>query len=209
MQSRVAEIKQSMAANMQALRKYQWLQTTKVSVKGEVKQTQVSSCAYSAPGPKPVCTEMSSTPAAKPSGGPVRKKMMEKAIAEMKAYMDSVKTLMEMYIPPQGAKFEAAMQSGNIAFSKNPSANTASVVIKNYAQQGDAETFVFSDPGKDLKSATISTWLNEPAQVVTLRVTYADLPDGTRYAVQKSLDATAKEINVTVTSTMMAQAPTQ
>src|SRR5664279_4855059 len=92
MQQKVAALKQSIAENQAALRKYQWIQTTKISLNGEVKQTQVSQCQYQGPG-KPVCTELSSTPAEKPSGGPLKKKMIENKIAEMKAYMDSVKTL--------------------------------------------------------------------------------------------------------------------
>ena len=95
---KVAAIKAGVAANQAAIRKYTWLQTTTVALKGEVKSTKVSQCSYQA-APKPVCTEISSTSAAPPKGGPLVKHEVEKKTAEMKAYMDSVGVLVAMYIP--------------------------------------------------------------------------------------------------------------
>ena len=205
-QQKIAAIKQKVAENQMALRKYQWIQTTKMSVNGEVKNTIVNSCSYSA-GPKPVCTEISSTPAEKPSGGPLKRKMIENKIAEMKAYMDSVKTLVEMYVPPEAERIQAAAQVGNIAFSANPSAGTDKIVISNYLQQGDAVTMLLGSAQHNLRSLTVSTYLSVPTSVVNLRVTFAALPDGTRYAATKTLDATAQGISVTTTSVQFSLAP--
>jgi hypothetical protein len=195
---RVSAIQQGEVANQTALRKYAWLQTTKLALKGEVKQTKVESCQYG-PGPVPECTEISST-AMTPSGGPFRRRAEENKIKEIKAYMDSVKTLMTLYVPPEAAKIEAAASSGNISVAKNPSTGTAKVVISNYAQQGDAVTLVVADPSEKLRTAAIDTWLNDNSHKVTLAVTYAWLPDGTRYAADKVLTAAAQ--NITVTTTM-------
>jgi hypothetical protein len=205
-QQKIAAVKQKIAENQQALQKYQWLETTKMSVNGEVKNTIVASCSYSA-GPKPVCTEVSSTPAEKPSGGPIRKKMMESKIAEMKAYMDSVKTLVAMYVPPTGERIQAAYQIGNVAIAKNPSAGTDKIVISNYAQQGDALTLLVGSEQHNIRSLTVSTYLSVPTSVVTLRVTFAALPDGTRYAQSKTLDATAQGITVTTSSVQYSLVP--
>jgi len=205
-QQKIAAIKQKIAENQMALRKYQWIQTTTMAVKGEVKNTIVNSCSYGA-GPKPVCTVISSTPAEKPSGGPIRRKMIENKIAEMKAYMDSVKTLMEKYIPPSGERIQAAAQTGNVAVSPNPSNGTDKVVISNYAQQGDAMTLILGSQAHNLRSLTVSTYLSDPSSVVTLRVTFKALGDGTRYADTKTLDATAQGITVTMTSVQFSLVP--
>jgi len=201
MAARVAALKANIAANQQKLHKYQWIQTTKISVKGEVKQTQVASCNYQAGSPKPVCTEISSTPAEKPSGGPIKRKMIEGKIAEMKATMDSVKTLIAMYVPPQPEKIEAARMAGNIAFAPDPSTGAMKIVLSNYAQKGDAYTLIVGDSSSMLRSATVATWLNDPSRVVTLRVTFAKLADGTRYASSRVLDVTAEQVQVAITST--------
>jgi hypothetical protein len=199
MQEQVAAIKQSLAANQQAVRKYQWLQTMKVAVKGETKQTQVSSCSYQGASPKPVCTEISSTPAEKPSGGPIKKRMIEKKIAEMKAYMDSVKTLLGIYLPLQGEKIQAASASGQVSFAPNPSTKSTKVVVSNYAQPGDAVTLVLDDATKAVRSLLIGTYLGAPSSAVTVSVTFQTLGDGTNYPARKVLNASAQEITVTVT----------
>jgi hypothetical protein len=196
----VAAIKQGVAENAQALRKYQWLESTTIAYNGEVKNTTVNSCSYSAPGPKPVCTELSSTPKEKPSGGPFKKRMIEKKIAEMKAYMDSVKMLLAEYLPPQGEKIQAAAAIGNVAVSPNPSAKAVSITINNYFQQGDKWTLTLGSETNKLRAAHISTYLGDPSQVVTVSVTFAKLPDDTRYAQKKILSAAAQGITVTTTS---------
>jgi hypothetical protein len=74
-------------------------------------------------------------------------------------------------------------------------------VISNYAQKGDNMAVVLGAVGKGMRELAINTWLNDPTQVVTLRVTMAKLPDGTRYSASKVLNATAKGITVAITST--------
>jgi hypothetical protein len=206
MQQKVAAIKQSVAENAMAMRKYQWLESTTIAYNGEVKNTIVNSCNYSAPGPKPTCTEISSTPAEKPSGGPLKKKMIENKIAEMKAYMDSVKMLLVEYVPPQGEKIQAAMAQGNVAVAPNPSAGAVSLVISNYYQAGDKVTMIFGDPSKQIRAVNISTYVGQPSSVVTVSVTFAKLGDGTRYAQKKVLSAASQGITVTTISTGFALA---
>ena len=200
-----AAIKDSIGASMMRLHKYQWLQTMKMSVKGEVKQTTVSQCMYQG-GAKPTCTEISSTPAEKPSGGPIRKRKMEEAIAEMKAYMDSVKTLIGQYVPPEKEKIEAAMQAGNVSVAPNPSTGGLKLAVNNYTQPGDQMAFVVGSKDNQLRSVNINTYLAQPSSVVTLVVNYAALPDGTRYAKTTTLNATAKQIVITVTTANYAVA---
>lgn len=203
---KVAAIKAGVAANQAAIRKYTWLQTTTVALKGEVKSTKVSQCSYQGTAPKPVCTQISETSAPPPKGGPLVHKEVEKKQAEMKAYMDSVGVLMTMYVPPDGALLDKAANSGNVSVAKNPSAGTTKVVISNYAEQGDAMTLVV-DPAGKLGSAAINTWLNDPKHTVTLQVTFAALPDGTSYASPRVLNATDKQVVVTTTLSQFGMAP--
>ena len=205
-QQKVAALKQGIAANEAAMHKYQWLQTTTLALKGEVKSTTVSQCSYQGGAPKPVCTQISATEAEKPHGGPVMKHEIEKKQAEMKAYMDSVKTLIEAYIPPNPALMDKAVGSGNAAVAPNPSNGTTKVTISNYLQQGDAVSLVVADATGKLLSADINTWLNAPSHVVTLQVTFASLADGTSYPSPKVLNATEKQIVITTTSSQFAVA---
>ena len=53
LKERLAAVKQSVAANQQALRSYTWLEKTELSLKGEVKATKVDSCRYGPDGRVP------------------------------------------------------------------------------------------------------------------------------------------------------------
>lgn len=75
LQARVAELKQSLAANQKALHQYTWFETTEISLKGEVKKTERKECRYGSDG-KVIKTDLAGAapaPAAKapPSGGRV------------------------------------------------------------------------------------------------------------------------------------------
>jgi hypothetical protein len=201
---RVPILLQADSANTAALHKYTWLESTNVTVNGEVKATKVESCEYGA-GPTPECTVISQTNE-KPSGGFFRRRAAERRIKEMNAYMDSVKVLMEMYIPASGPKIMQAANIGNISVAKNPSNGTAKVVISSYAQQGDAVTLIVTDPTENLQSGSIKTWLNDPSHAVTLHVTFARLPDRTTYPQTKVLAAKDKGIVMTTTMSNFAMA---
>ncbi len=49
-QDKAAAIKASLAKNQAALKQYSWLETTQISLKGEVKKTEQKQCSYGADG---------------------------------------------------------------------------------------------------------------------------------------------------------------
>jgi hypothetical protein len=49
-QAKIAEVKASLAKNGEALRQYTWMETTELSLKGEVKSKTQNSCSYGADG---------------------------------------------------------------------------------------------------------------------------------------------------------------
>ena len=49
-QEGAAALKQSLAANQAALRRYSWVETTTITVKGEVKKQEEKQCYYGADG---------------------------------------------------------------------------------------------------------------------------------------------------------------
>ena len=53
----VANVKQSLQASMAALRQYEWVETTVVSVKGDEKSRTQNSCQYGADGKNQECRQ--------------------------------------------------------------------------------------------------------------------------------------------------------
>jgi hypothetical protein len=198
LQQKVAAVKQSVAENQQKLHQYQWTETTQLTLKGEAKPPKTSMCKYGPDGT--VQKTPVGAPPPPPSGGKMKQKIIEKKKEEMQDYMGQVKSLLAKYTPPEPQKMEQAFKSGNASLDPNPTAQTVTLVFKNYAQSGDQMALSFDTATKKVSSLNVNTYLDDPKDVVTLAVKMASLPDGTNYVQQTVLDATAKQLQVTTTN---------
>jgi hypothetical protein len=195
-QDRLAMAKEAMAANAQKLRQYQWVETTQLALNGDAKPPTQESCQYGPDGT--VQKTPMGPPPQPPGGGPLKRRVIENKMAEMKQYMGDVKGLLAMYLPPNPQKMEQVKQAGN--FSVNPVSGAVNLVFSNYAQPGDRMTITFDTTAKKVSSISINTYLGTAQDVVTLQVQMASLPDGTNYPQQTILNATAKQLVVTTSN---------
>src|SRR4249920_2972435 len=139
-QSNAAAIKESLAANQAKLRTYSWVETTQVTLKGEVKKNEQKQCYYGADGKvqKTAIAGAAAAPA-KPSGGgggrrgggKVKEQIVENKVDEMKDYMEKVVALVHEYVPPDPQKIGAAESAGNV------SKGAPGLTVKNYVKPGD------------------------------------------------------------------------
>jgi hypothetical protein len=189
-------VKAVAAENEQELRQYQWIETTQLPLKGDQKPPTENSCQYGPDGQ--VQKTPIGPPPEQPSGGRLKERIIEKKKAEMKDYMQDVKAVLAMYVPPDPQRMQQAYQAGNVAL--NPVLGAVNLVFTNYVQQGDKMTLTFDTNAKKITSLNINTYMGEEKDVVTLRVQMGSLPDGTNYAQQTVLDATAKQLVVTTTN---------
>jgi len=203
---RAAAIKEALAKNQAALRQYQWVETTEVSLKGEVKKREQKQCYYGADGQVQKTPIPDSAAAAPPAqegggrrGGRLKQKVVENKVDELKDYMERVAALVKDYVPPDPDKIKAAEAGGNV--SVQPSASTLTLAIKNYHKPGDSIIIAFDTAAKKLTSYTASTYVDKPKNDdVKLAVAFGSLDDGTSYPQQVVLDATAKHVQVKVTN---------
>jgi hypothetical protein len=61
-------------------------------------------------------------------------------------------------------------------------------------------TLTFDTNAMKITSVGVNTYMDETKDAVMLQVQMASLPDGTNYAQQTVLDATAKKLQVTTTN---------
>ena len=116
----------------------------------------------------------------------------------MKDYMEDVKAVLGMYVPPDPQKMQAAYQAGKL--SLNPVPGAVNLVFTDYAQAGDKMTLTFHSATKKITGLNINTYMGQEKDAVTLKVQMGTLPDGTSYAHQTVLNATAKQLLVTTTN---------
>ena len=196
LQEKLAAVKQAAAENKQKLRQYQWTETLQLTLKGDAKPPSENLCRY---GPNGNVEKTAiGLPPEKPSGGKVKQRIIEKKKGEMKEYMQDVKVLLDMYVPPDPQKMQQAYQAGKV--SLNPVGGVVNLILKDYAQAGDQMTLAFDTATKKLTTLNINTYMGQSKDVVTLQVQMASLPDGTNYPQQSVLNATAKQLVVTTTN---------
>jgi hypothetical protein len=196
LQEKLAAVKQVAAENKQKLHQYQWIETTQLTLKGDQKPPTQYSCQYGPDGQ--VQKTPIGPPPEQPSGGRLKERIIEKKKAEMKDYMQDVKSVLAMYVPPDPQRMQQAYQGGNVAL--NPVPGAVNLVFTNYAQSGDKMTLTFDTAAKKITSLTVDTYMGEAKDKVTLQVQMGSLPDGTNYAQQINLNASAKELTVTTTN---------
>jgi hypothetical protein len=111
---------------------YSWIETRQLTLKGDEKPLSQERCQY---GPDGQVQKTPISPPPPPSGGRIKKRIIEKKTEEMKDYLNDVKGLLGMYVPPDPQKMEQAYRAGN--FSLNPVGGIANFIFKDYAQRGD------------------------------------------------------------------------
>jgi hypothetical protein len=205
-QDKAAAVKQALAANQKNLRTYTWVETTQITLKGEVKKQEQKQCFYGADGKvqkNPV--PGAAAPQAKPQaggggrGGRLKEKIVENKVDDMKDYLEKVAALVQEYVPPDPQKIQAAQTAGNV--TAQPSGGTLNLSVKNYAKPGDMLAIGFNTATKLLASYTVTSFVEKPKEdEVKLAVTFGSLQDGTSYPQQVLLDVVSKKIQVKVTN---------
>jgi hypothetical protein len=204
---RAAALKQSLAANQAALRQYTWIETTTVSLKGEVKKQEQKQCSYGAdgkvqktplPGAAPAAPARQSGGGRGGRGGRVKEAVVEHKVDELKDYMEKTVALVHQYVPPDPQRIQAAQSAGNVAVQ--PSGGTiTTLTVKDYVKPGDALTIGFDTAAKKLAQYMVASYVEKPKDDdLTLDVMFASLPDGTSYPQQVTLDVKAKHVLVKV-----------
>ena len=195
LQQRVAELKESVAKNKQALATYTWHETDTVKLKGEVKKVSNYQVRLGPDG-KPQKTALDSPQQAQqPSGGRLKQRVVEKKKAELKDYGEDMKDLAAQYLPPDKDKIQAAVSAGNVSFSPAGS-DAVKIIFKDYVKSGDSMTITFSKAAKQITSIAIASWMDDPKDVMNLTVQFSKLPDGTNYTSSTTIDGVAKQLTV-------------
>ena len=203
LQQKLMALKQSAAENKQRLHQYQWVETQQITLKGEQKPERVFQCSY---GPNGQVQKIPmGAQQQQPDKRGLRGRIVEKKTEEMKDYMQGVQDVLSLYVPPNPQLMQQAFQNHNVSLNKTMGSGPAELVFSNYAKQGDQMTVAFDTTTRKIRTINVNTYMDNPQDKVTLSVQMASLPDGTNYASQTMLDATAKQIQVTTTNSNYAK----
>ena len=205
-EDRSAAIKEALAKNQAALRQYTWIETTTISLKGEVKKKEQKQCSYGPDGkvqkvpiPGQAAPQQEQQKGGGRRGGRLKKEIVENKVEELKEYMEQAAALVHQYVPPDPQKIQAAQGAGNV--SVQPAGDVTTLNVKSYVKPGDSLALGFDPAAKAMRSYAVQSYVEKPKDDdLTLTVKFNSLPDGTTYPETVVLDVTAKKVVVNITN---------
>ena len=202
-QKRVAAFKQAVQQSMAGLRKYEWIETTTVMLKGEVKSQKQNRCYYGADGKiqKVAVGEADSPPQEQPTGrrgGRLKGRIIAKKKEEMTDYMKQAVDLVHQYVPPDPALIQYSKDVKKVAVEPVEPDRVVRVSFHDFIKAGDLLSATLSIQPNAILDVNVSTWLESQTDGITLVVSFSQLPDGTSYSSRTTLDAKSKKIKVVV-----------
>jgi hypothetical protein len=193
-EERVGALKASLAASQAALKQYEWIETTTISLKGEVKSQKQNRCYYGADGGV-TKVPVAATPPPKKKGG-LRGKIAANKKEEISEYMQRAVALVKWYVPPEPDRIQASKDAGKVSVDILQPGKRIRLNFRDYYKPGDTLGVELDVTNNRLLGLTVKSYLDDPQDAVGLDARFGSLTDGSTYPDKITLDATAKNIKV-------------
>jgi len=197
-QDKVAALKQSLQKSAAALRQYEWIETTTVSMKGEEKSKTQNRCYYGADG-KVVKVPLAAEPE---SGGKsprgLRGKVVENKKEDVKDSVEEAVALVKQYVPPDPAKIQAAKDAGRLTMAPPDAQGKVRVDIKDYLKPGDSLSLALDGASNRLLGIAVASFIDSAKDAVNLNVKVGVLPDETMYSSDVTLEIKEQDLAIAI-----------
>ena len=195
---RVLALKQSLDKDQATLRKYEWIETTVVSYKGEEKSNAEKRCYYGADGALQK-VPVASTQADMPRG--IKGRIAKRKKEDVTDYMKQAVALIHQYVPPNPATLQKTFQAGRTAAQILEPGRRNRLDFRDYLLPGDVLGIEVNMTNNTILGLQVGTYIDKPEDTVSLKVQFASLVDGTGYPAQITLDATKENVVVVIKNT--------
>lgn len=184
LQGHVSLLKSSLVQSQEQLKKYRWTETMILLLKGQERSRKLYNCRYA-------------------SDGSVQKIIVEASsdnIEDFSNYVERVVGLVKMYVPPDALKIQALTTEGKASLASLEPGGRIRLRFQNYQIPGDQLSIDVDRTNSHLLSASVTTYLDDPKEVVSLVVQFDPLPDGTPYASKIELSVQNKNLAIQITN---------
>lgn len=193
-------LQQSMAANQQRLRIYQWIEVRQVTIDGNDGPKVAFRCEDAADG----------TVLRAPVNGPAPQQDFDFNTGLMtlfsamgdrsdREYMQKASTLAESYIPLNGERMLSMVQGGTVTAAVDSGSGFVNLTFRDYALPGDQMIVAFDSQAQRVVNVMVNTYIgeNKSKNALTVMAEYETLSDGTNHLRKSVLQPNAKKIVVT------------
>lgn len=195
----VAVLKQNLQTSKEALKHYEWIEATTISVNGEEKSKTENRCYYDASGK---LTKVA-TGGGKEEKGPggLRGKSAAKKKEAMSASAKQSVALLESYFPLDAALIQKAKDEGRFAVRPTDASGKTGIDIKSYKKPGDQVSITWDTKTNQVTNVTISSFLTAiDKDAVNAMADYTAMPDGVSYPASKTLEVKSQALVVKTTN---------
>lgn len=200
-QDKVGALKQSLQASLAALRHYEWVETTAISLKGEKKSEDQNRCYYGAEGTlQRVPLGGASDDGGKKVRG-LRGKIAEGKKEGLSESMHEALALVKQYVPPDPAKIQAAKDAGRITLTPPDKEGRVKIVIKDYLKTGDSLSAEMDAATNRFGGIAVSSYTDKAKHAVVMNISFGAFADGTVYPAQVALDIKEEKLTVNIANT--------
>ncbi|MBL8886666.1 MAG: hypothetical protein JNK16_08395 [Phycisphaerales bacterium] len=193
---RVGELVANLKKSRDAIKKYEWIETTTVSLKGEQKAQIEKRCYYGADGK--VEKVMMTQPAPPERKRGLRGLIAEKKKAELSDEMKQAVETLHQYVPPTHEQIEACKNAGNASIDVIDPGKRVRLNFKDYKMPGDKLSIEVDLTNNRPATLAVASYLDTPAKPLNCSVTFGTLDDGTTYAEETTLNLEKQGIKVVV-----------
>ncbi|MGH7243554.1 MAG: hypothetical protein ACREJD_09080 [Phycisphaerales bacterium] len=194
--ARVAALIANLRKSREAMKQYEWIETTTVFVGGEQKAEIEKRCYYGADGKveKVLLTQPAPPERKRGLRGMIAAKKKTELSGEMK---QAVETL-HQYVPPDHEQIQRCKDAGNASFDMLEPGKLVRLNFKNYRVPEDKLSIEVDLVVNRPKALTVSSYIDTPAKPLNCDVQFGVLEDGSTYAEQTTLKLEKQDIKVVV-----------
>ncbi|MBL8877421.1 MAG: hypothetical protein JNM86_16640 [Phycisphaerae bacterium] len=193
---RVGELVANLRKSREAIKKYEWIETTTVSLNGEQKAQFEKRCYYGADGK--VEKVMMTQPAPPERKRGLRGLIAEKKKAELSDEMKQAVETLHQYVPPTHEQIEACKAAGNASIDVVDPGKRVRLNFKDYKMPGDKLSIEVDLTNNRPATLAVASYLDTPAKPLNCNVTFGTLDDGTTYAEETTLNLEKQGVKVVV-----------
>jgi len=203
MHQHLAMLKEWVQASKSQLRAYEWVETTVVTKDGVEKSRVQKRCFYGPDGQiqKVVLDQSPDREGGFPGilpPGRILHRIEEREKEEDKAYMQSAVELVHSYIPPNNGLIQQSVNAGNMSMSVIEPKRHVRLSFADYLKPGDSLRVDVELPTNRLMGLEVKSYLGDPVDAIDMHGWMSVLQDGTIYIEKEILDASSKQLQVTV-----------
>lgn len=193
---RVGELVANLRKSREAIKKYEWIETTTISVNGEQKAQIEKRCYYGADGKVEKVFMTQPAPPERKRG--LRGLIAERKKAELSDEMKRAVETLHQYVPPTHEQIEACMSAGNASIDVLEPGKRIRLNFKGYKVPGDRLSIEVDLTNNRPATLAVASYLETPAKPLACNVVFGTLDDGTTYAEETTMDLEKQNLKVVV-----------